>query len=110
MNTLFNAIVEDDVRAVRTLLRKDAGVAVHLVRTPKLYNAGIFHWIYTGDTLLHLAAAGYRVEIVQLLLNAGADPNAAQNRRRSSPLHYAADEFIPGPAWSPDRQVETIVA
>jgi hypothetical protein len=57
---------------------------------------------------LHLAAAGYRVEIVRLLLAAGADPNAAKNRRRSSPLHYAADGFITGPSWDAKRQVETI--
>ena len=55
-----------------------------------------------------MAAAGYRVEIVRLLLASGADPNAAQNRRRSSPLHYAADGFITGPAWDAQRQVATI--
>ena len=58
--------------------------------------------------LLHLAAAGYRVEIVRQLLAAGADPNAATNHRGSSPLHYAADGFITGPVWDAKRQVETI--
>ena len=57
---------------------------------------------------MHLAAAGYRVEIVRLLLTAGANPNAATNQRRSSPLHYAADGFITGPAWDAKKQVETI--
>ncbi|MDP1591945.1 MAG: ankyrin repeat domain-containing protein, partial [Prosthecobacter sp.] len=61
-----------------------------------------------GDTALHLAASGYRVEIIRLLLKAGANPNAATNHRRSSPLHYAADGFITGPAWDAARQVETI--
>jgi hypothetical protein len=74
----------------------------------KLHDSGIFHWIYVGDTALHLAAAGYRVEIMRLLLKAGADPNAAGNKRRSTPLHYAADGFITGPAWNAKRQVETI--
>jgi ankyrin repeat protein len=43
-----------------------------------------------------------------LPLAAGADPNAAKTHRRSSPLHYAADGFITGPAWDAKRQVETI--
>jgi ankyrin repeat protein len=57
---------------------------------------------------LHLAAAGYRVGLVRLLLTSGADPNAARNHRKSTPLHYAADGFITGPAWDAKRQVETI--
>ena len=108
MNQLLSAIVDDDASAVKRLLRTDAGLAVQLIQTPKLYDSGIFHWIYVGDTASHLAAAGYRVEIVRLLLNAGANPNAAANRRRSSPLHYAADGFITGLAWDAKRQVETI--
>src|SRR5437867_4029670 len=105
---MLRAIVDDDPGAVKRLLQADPGLASYLIRTPKLYNSGIFHWIYVGDTLLHLAAAGYRVEIVRLLLAAGADPNAAGNRRRSNSLHYAADGFITGPAWDAKRQVETI--
>ena len=58
--------------------------------------------------MLHLAAAGYRVEIVRLLLAAGADPNAAKNRRKSGPLHYAADGFITGRVWDAKKQVRTI--
>jgi Ankyrin repeats (3 copies) len=108
MNNLIAAIVDDDASAVKRLLQKDAGLATRLIRTPKLQDSGIFHWIYVGDTALHLAAAGYRVELVRLLLASGADPNAAANRRKSSPLHYAADGFITGPAWDAKRQVETI--
>jgi hypothetical protein len=108
MNKLIAAIVDDDANVARRLLQADAGLATRLIQAPKLYEAGIFHWIYLGDTALHLAAAGYRVDIVQLLLASGADPNAAANHRRSSPLHYAADGFITGPAWDPGRQVETI--
>src|SRR6185503_15948077 len=108
MTTLLTAIVDDDASAVKRLLRADVGLAVQLIQTPKLYEAGIFHWIYVGDTALHLAAAGYRVEIVRLLLAAGTDPNAARNMRKSSPLHYAADGFITGPTWDAKRQVATI--
>lgn len=108
MNKLLAAIVEDNAGAVESVLKADGGLATVLIRKPKLYDSGIFHWIYAGDTALHLAAAGYRVEIVRILLAAGADPNAAQNHRRSSPLHYAADGFITGPAWDAKRQVDTI--
>src|SRR6266480_3970770 len=98
MKNLLSAIVEDDRRAVKALLRAHGALATRLIRKAKLYDSTIFHWIYVGDTALHLAAAGYRVEIVRLSLAAGADPNAATNHRRSTPLHYAADRFINGPA------------
>jgi hypothetical protein len=108
MNSVLTAIVDDDRKAVKSLLKADGELAARLIRKPKFYDSKIFHWIYTGDTALHLAAAGYRVEIVRLLLMAGADPNAAANHRRSTPLHYAADGFISSPAWDPKRQVATI--
>jgi hypothetical protein len=105
---MLTAIVEDSRRVLQELLKADPGLATRLIEKPKLYNSGIFHWIYMGDTALHLAAAGYRVEIVELLLAAGANPNAATNHRRSGPLHYAADGFITGPVWNAERQVKTI--
>ena len=108
MNNLLTAIVNDDRRAVQTLLKTDGGLAVRLIGKPKLYNGKICHWIYVGDTALHLAAAGHRAEIVRLLLTAGANPNAASNHRQSTPLHYAADGFINSPAWDAKSQVETI--
>lgn len=108
MNALFTAIVEDNRKTVATLLKADPSLATRTVRSPKLYRSQIFHWLYVGDTALHLAAAGYRVEILRLLLNAGADANASANHRRSSPLHYAADGFITGPAWDAKRQVATL--
>ena len=108
LDQITAAIVGDNVAAASQLLKNHVDLSSQLIQTPKLYDSKIFHWIYVGDTLLHLAAAGYRVEIVQLLLTSGADPNAAKNRRKSTPLHYAADGFITGPAWDPERQVETL--
>ena len=108
MKQLLTAIVDDDRASVKDLLKKDPQLATRQIDEAKLYEAKIFHWIYVGDTALHLAAAGYRVELVQLLLSAGADPNSIANHRRSSPLHYAADGYIIGPAWDPNRQVKTI--
>lgn len=108
MNKLLAAIVDDDADAVKRLLLANGHLATSLIQNPKLYNSGIFHWIYVGDTALHLAAAGYRVGIIRQLLKAGADPNAATNHRKSTPLHYAADGFVTGPVWDAKQQVATI--
>ncbi len=108
MDELFQSILDDDRRGVAALLRADAGLATRSIGRARLYRSKIFHWIYVGDTALHLAAAGYRVEIVRRLLAAGGDPNAAKNHRRGTPLHYAADGFVNGPVWDAKRQVKTI--
>ncbi len=108
MNTLLAAIIDDDVARVTELLRINPSLASQFVENERLYRAGIFHWLYVGDTALHLAVAWYRVEIVRELLAAGADPNSAGNRRRSTPLHYASDGYITGPAWNPEIQVTTL--
>ena len=88
IDTFLAAIVDDDRTKVRKLLKLDVGLVSHRIEEASLYESGIFHWIYVGDTALHLAAAGYRHEIVQLLLAAGADPNSATNHRWGRPLHY----------------------
>ena len=108
MNDILAAIIDDDRATVKELLKQDRSLAVRLINKPRLCQSKIFHWIYVGDTALHLAAAGYRVEIIRLLLASGADPNATANRRRSGPLHYAADGYITGPAWDAERQVDSI--
>jgi len=108
MDKLLKAILDDDRPKVAALLKGDPALATRLFDKPKLYQSKIFHWIYVGDTALHLAAAGYRVEIVKLLLAAGADANAAGNHRHSGPFHYAADGYITGPVWDAKRQVKTI--
>ena len=105
---IFSAIDNDDCARVKTLLQASPSLAKLQIHEARLYQSRIRHWIYVGDTPLHLAAAGYRVEIVELLLAAGADPNAAMNHRASGPLHYAADTCSSSPAWSARKQVETI--
>jgi ankyrin repeat protein len=108
MDELLRAILDDNRATVEVLLTADASLVAARVSESKLYDEKIFHWLYAGDTALHLAAAGYRVEIVRLLLASGADPNASMNMRHSGPLHYAADGYINGPDWDPERQVQTI--
>ena len=50
----------------------------------------ISHYIYKGDTALHMAAAAFSRPIAEILVSHGADPRA-RNRLRAEPLHYAAD-------------------
>jgi ankyrin repeat protein len=108
MNPLLQAILDNDHAQVRKLLEADGSLAARQIETARLYKSKILHWIYVGDTALHLAAAGHRDHIAQILLAAGANANAAANHRRSGPLHYAADGYSVGPAWDPPRQVKTI--
>ncbi len=108
MENLLGAILTDDRSQISELLKNDPALVTGLVSKPRLYETKIFHWLYAGDTALHLAAAGYRVEIAQDLLNAGANPNAAENHRRGRPLHYAADGYINSPAWNEQQQVRMI--
>src|SRR5213079_2218249 len=63
----------------------------------------IAHYLYAGDTALHLAAAAFRVPVAKLLVAHGADCRA-KNRRGAEPLHYAAD----GNRWEPRAQADVI--
>lgn len=63
----------------------------------------IAHYLYGGDTALHMAAAAFRRPVAKLLVRHGADWRAT-NRRGAQPLHYAADANH----WDPKAQAETI--
>src|SRR5881628_3324758 len=108
MDAILTAILDDDRPRVKKLLKTDPRLATGLIDAARLCESKIVHWIYAGDTALHLAAAGYRAELVRLLLAAGADPNSTMNHRQSGLLHYAADGYINGPDWNAERQVKTI--
>lgn len=63
----------------------------------------IAHYLYAGDTALHMAAAAFRCPVARLLVAHGADIHA-RNRRGAEPLHYAADAN----RREPEAQAETI--
>src|SRR5262249_24734952 len=67
----------------------------------------IGHYIYAGDTALHLAAAAYRHEIVSKLIATGANVHA-RNRRGAEPLHYAVDGKPGARRWNPPAQAATV--
>jgi ankyrin repeat protein len=63
----------------------------------------IAHYLYAGDTALHMASAAFRRPVAEVLVSRGADRHA-RNRNGAQPLHYAADANH----WDPAGQVETI--
>jgi hypothetical protein len=67
----------------------------------------IKHYVYAGDTALHVASAAHRPEVARKLIGLGADV-AARNRRGATPLHYAADGIPGSPGWDPVSQSATI--
>ncbi|MBI5941084.1 MAG: ankyrin repeat domain-containing protein [Caulobacterales bacterium] len=71
------------------------------------YLTAISHYVYAGDTALHVAAAAHRPRIVNALISLGAD-TAARNRRGATPLHYAADGGPGSADWNPAAQAATI--
>src|SRR5205809_7018734 len=71
MDAILTAILDDDRPRVKKLLTADPRLATGLIDAARLYESKIVHWMYVGDTALHLAAAGYRVELVRLVLDSG---------------------------------------
>jgi ankyrin repeat protein len=65
--------------------------------------AEIAHYLYAGDTALHMAAAPFCRPMAELLVSHGADCRA-RNRRGAEPLHYAADAN----RWEPRAQADVI--
>jgi ankyrin repeat protein len=63
----------------------------------------IAHYLYAGDTALHMAAAAFRLPVAEILVTRGADCRA-KNRRGAEPIHYAADTNH----WDPTAQAEMI--
>jgi hypothetical protein len=104
------SIASGDTAKVLKLVAANAG----LVQMPATKGASraeaseyffpqIRHYVYAGDTALHIAAAGFRFEVAQFLIDYGAN-STAKNRRGAEPLHYAADSNT----WDPAAQVATI--
>lgn len=105
--SLFEAIIRDDRERAKALLKQEPALATIRAQEAR-YEKNLTHWIYAGDTMLHVAAAGYRVEIARLLLTTGANVRSAENHRSSQPLHYAADGHLESASWNASRQVRLI--
>jgi ankyrin repeat protein len=108
-------------RLIRAVVRGEKDVVVRLLAThPELATAQatggarrghatefffeeIRHYLVSGDSALHMAAAAFQRPIAGLLMRSGADCRV-RNRRGAEPLHYAADAN----RWEPAAQRDTI--
>jgi ankyrin repeat protein len=110
---LIWAIGADDAAALRLLAASPALASAQVAQgatrqaATDYYLDPIAHYVYAGDTALHVAAAAYRHEIARRLIAMGAGVRA-RNRRGAEPLHYAADGMPGAPTWNPDAQAATI--
>ncbi|MFN7974006.1 MAG: ankyrin repeat domain-containing protein [Acidobacteriota bacterium] len=112
----FDAIVKRDAEGLARMLENNPALATAALQegasradaAPSFYEE-IRHYVYRGDTALHVAAAAHWLEGVRLLLRAGAS-HAARNRHRQSPLHYACAGGPGLPGWNPDAQAQAIQA
>jgi hypothetical protein len=114
LRTLIDAIAATDEAQALALLAGDPALALNTLqdgatRANAVANhlTAIGHYVYAGDTALHVAAAGYRCGIGRRLLGLGADVRA-KNRRGAEPLHYAADGGPGSSNWNPAAQAEMI--
>lgn len=111
---LMRTIVAGDADAVKKQLARNpllAGATIEAGATRRaakpFFLDDIKHYVYGGDTALHVAAAAYQPAIVRLLLTAASDPSA-RNKRGAEPLHYASDGIPGSKAWNPKAQAKTI--
>ena len=114
LRRLVDAIVADDSKLFSALLETSPELAKTsfsegATRQDSSSNflEAIGHNIYAGDTALHFAAAAYRPEMVDTLIEAGANVRA-KNRRGVEPLHSAAVGNPTSPRWNPAAQTATI--
>jgi ankyrin repeat protein len=112
---LIRAIVCDDASAVAKLIGKTPSLAQECLAVgatrqaaTEFYFKELGHYLIAGDTPLHAAAAGYRIDIARTLIKNGAEI-AAANRRGAEPVHYAADGGPGMRGWNPLAQAEMIV-
>src|SRR5438094_10280467 len=103
---VVNGEIDDVSRrlaASPSLATAPADVSAARHGAPDFFFTEIAHYLYAGDTALHMAAAAFRRPVAELLVARGADCRA-RNRRGAEPLHYAADANH----WDPAPQAETI--
>ncbi len=110
----LHAVAASDERAAISTLRAHPALATMRADSgatradaPRFFIREVERYIYTGDTALHVAAAGYRTATAHALLAAGASVKAI-NRLGATPLHGAAAGSPGSPRWNSRAQREVI--
>lgn len=90
-------VVKGDIIEVSAQLAANPSLATALAvegttrqDSSNFFFSDIAHYLYAGDSALHMAAAAYCRPVAELLISHGADYRA-RNRRGAEPLHYASD-------------------
>ena len=103
-------LIEGEIETVRQQLKANPALATTSTtvgasrqESTAYFFDSIRHYLYSGDTALHMAAAAFRRPMAELLVTHGAD-HSATNRRGAQPLHYAADAN----RWDPASQADVI--
>jgi hypothetical protein len=111
---LFVEIASRDHIGITRTLDQTPGLATRPLRRgasrndPRPYFLiPIRHYVYSGDTALHVAAAAHQRGIAESLVVRGVQVRA-RNRRGAEPLHYAADGSPGADSWDTDAQREVI--
>jgi Ankyrin repeats (3 copies) len=111
---LFRAVADDDskeagrlIKAFPALAGQPLGAGATRQSETDFFFEQVKHYFYAGDTPLHAAAAGYRLEIARQLIKEEANVRTA-NRRGAEPLHYAADGAPGSGHWNPRAQAGMI--
>jgi hypothetical protein len=111
---LFGAITSRDHHDIARRLDSSPDLASRPIRIGAsrhgpdgYFLVAIRHYVYAGDTALHVAAAAHQRGTAASLIGKGADVGA-RNRRGAEPLHYAADGSPGAEYWNPVEQAEVI--
>jgi hypothetical protein len=110
--TLMQAIARRDGSASvllqehRELARASVSAGATRANPKTWFFDSIGHYVYAGDTALHVAAAAYDAPVTRTLLALGADLMAT-NRRGATPLHYACDGVTDNAAFD-EAQYEVV--
>ncbi len=111
---LFRAIASGDELEVARRLDSSPDLANSSIRigasrhdAETYFLTAIRHYVYGGDTALHITSATHRRELAESLVATGADVRA-RNRRGAEPLHYAADGSPGAEHWDPVAQGDVI--
>jgi Ankyrin repeats (many copies) len=113
--TLVRAVARGDRLRVSGLLSRQPDLALARFAggasrqaSEEYFLAEIEHYVYGGDSALHIAGAAFEASIVRELIGAGALV-CAVNRRGAQSLHYAVDGTPGSARWNPVAQRETVL-